>query len=71
VCPPSDLDRQAVEQLLRAYAGVTVNRRCIQGTQVGGVQLMPGDIGVKPRFQLKTHIGPIPQVDAPPLVWPV
>jgi cytochrome P450 len=125
---------QAVEELLRAYAAVTVNRRCIKATQVGGVQLMPGDIlalptplanndaetfdrpfevrldrnprhlalatgvhrclgaplarreltialtemvarlpqfGVKPGFQVKTHIGPILQVDALPLVWPV
>jgi len=34
----------AVEELLRRYAAVTPNRRCIKEVTVGDVRLMPGDI---------------------------
>jgi len=122
----------AVEEMLRAYAAVTPNRRCIKAVKLGGVQLMPGDIialptplanndaaafdspfevrldrnprhlafatgvhrclgaplarrelvialtemlallpefRIKPGAEIITHIGPILQVDALPLIW--
>ncbi|EEA02616.1 cytochrome P450 [Burkholderia sp. H160] len=34
----------AIEELLRAYSAVTTNRKCVKPVQIGGVQLMPGDI---------------------------
>ncbi|MEM5388820.1 cytochrome P450 [Paraburkholderia phymatum] len=34
----------AIEELLRAYAAVTTNRRCIKETTINGIKLMPGDM---------------------------
>ncbi len=38
----------AVEELMRAYAGVTTSRRCIVETQIGDVTVMPGDFVMLP-----------------------
>jgi cytochrome P450 len=38
----------AIEELLRAYAAVTTNRRCIKPVEINGVQLLPGDMVAMP-----------------------